>query len=79
MLTADTKDMLRRLNQHVPHYEKYLEAKLQLALNGLPHVSVDKVQLFQGHAIALKELLAELRACGPDGKSQSAKPNFSTP
>lgn len=79
MLSVENRDMLRRLNQHVPHYEKYLEAKLQAILDSLPHVNVDKVQVFQGNAIALKDLLAELRACGPDGKSQTAKPNFSTP
>lgn len=79
MLTVEHKDALRRLHQHVPQYEKYLEAKLEYFLKDLPHMNVDKIQIFQGRCQMLQELLADLEALGPHGKSQPAKPNFSTP
>ncbi len=79
MLSADDKDTLRRLNQHVPQYEKYLKQKLDGFLNDLPHMNVDKIQLFQGRCQMLQELLADLEAYGPNGRSHPAKPNFSTP
>lgn len=79
MLTAEQKDTLRRLNQHVPQFEKLLEEKLKTLLSDLPHMNVDKIQISQGRCLMLQELLADIQACGPNGKSQPAKPNFSTP
>ena len=62
MLSADDKKILERVIERVPQYRELLERKLQEELKGLPSVASDKVQVFQGRAKLLQELLAEFVA-----------------
>ena len=62
MLSADDKKILERVIERVPQYRELLERKLQEELKGLPSVALDKVQVFQGRAKLLQELLAEFVA-----------------
>lgn len=77
MLTPEAQEILRKT--YSPQYEQLLEHMLQEELKTLPSVSLDKVQVFQGRALALQELLANLRQAAGITANRTAKPNFSTP
>lgn len=79
MLSAEEADILRRLYQAVPQFEQLLEFRLQEELKDLPHRGMDKVQVSQGRALVLQELLAQIRHAAGITANRTAKPNFSTP
>lgn len=79
MMSPEAQDLLRRVYQYTPQLEQLLEFRLQEELNDLPNISLDKVQIFQGRALALRELLADLRHASGVMANRTAKPNFSTP
>lgn len=62
MLTHEDRDTLKRIAIHAPRYKDLLQRKLQEELDTLPSVGMDKVQKTQGRALALRELLDELKA-----------------
>lgn len=78
MLSAQDKEVLRKVYQFVPQFGALLENRINKELNDLPSVSLDKVQVFQGRCLALQELLADLEATGVSA-NRTAKPPFSTP
>jgi hypothetical protein len=78
MLAGEANEIMRRVVQYVPQFQKLVEHRLQGELMGLPHLPVDKVQIIQGRCLLLQELLAELKALDPSA-NRTAKPNFSTP
>lgn len=76
-MTPEKQEILKRT--YSPQYEQFLEEMLQEELKNLPSVSLDKVQIFQGRALVLQGLLAELRRAAGVTANRTAKPNFSTP
>lgn len=79
MLNAEANEIMRKVHMHVPQYEQLLAHMLQEALNDLPSAGLDKVQIFQGRAKLLQELLVDLRHAAGITANRTAKPNFSTP
>lgn len=76
MLTSEKHEILRALVKSVPQFEYLLEGMLQEELNGLPSKSVDKVQLHQGRAKVLQELLAEIQHFSGTTANRTAKPKL---
>lgn len=79
MQIAEKHEILRVLVRAVPQFEQLLEEKLQEELKDLPSISADKVQVYQGRAKMLQELLAEIQHFSGTTANRTAKPNFSTP
>jgi len=77
MLSVEQREILRRA--YTPQLDQLLEQKLQEALGDLPSVSLDKVQIYQGRALAMQDFLVELRAAAGVTANRTAKPPFSTP
>ena len=75
MLTPEDREILRKVIQFVPQYEKVLERKLSEELKDLPHRGLDKVQTSQGRCLVLQELLAEMDASG-NSANRTAKPQL---
>lgn len=73
MLSPEHVAILESVVERCPRYIKYLEQKLQQELNDLPSVSPDKVQIFQGRAKFMQELLAEFEGLGSKA-NRNAKP-----
>lgn len=61
MLKPADRELLARVHQYVPKFEKFLEEKLQIEMKSLVMHPLDKVQITQGKCVLLQELLAELR------------------
>lgn len=74
MTSIETNEILRRVHQHVPLFEKLLAEKLQAELSGLPSANSDKVQILQGRCLAMQEILAELRFAAGITADRTAKP-----
>lgn len=67
-------EIMRHLAKVVPHFEEYLQYKLQEELKALVVLPTDRVQVSQGRAQLLQELLAELRAASGNSANRTAKP-----
>lgn len=57
----DKQKVFERVAKNIPQFEKLLGEMLQEELLSLPSTPLDKVQLIQGRALLLQELLREFK------------------
>lgn len=74
MLSTRDKEILQRVYTLVPQFQALLENRISNELDGLPGASLDKVQVYQGRCLALRDLLADLEGAAGISANRTAKP-----